>query len=126
MTVFTVGKHNTGQEGSECRAEPHELHQGGDGYHQEQGGGGEEFAQMGAGNKTKQRNDQVTTGKIDDAYRKEKGKCLHPTRELVDKGGMPRICGCMDGQQRQDSENGDHRDILEKKHRKGGLSCRSL
>jgi hypothetical protein len=121
MAVFTVGKHNTREEGPEGGAEPDELHQGGDGHHKEKRRGGEEFPQVGSGNETKKWNDEVPAGKVDDAYSQEQGYGLHPSWELFNKAVISRAHGGFDCEKRQYRQHGDHRNVLEKQYRKGSL-----
>ncbi len=122
MAIFAVGQHHPGEEGAESGRKPHRLHQHGDGDHQQQGGGDEDLPHMGLGDGTKHRPHQVMTTQHDAGDGRDYQQTMLPTRQL----GAAIAGDWRHGQQWQQRQDRNDRNILKQQHRKGGATALAL
>ncbi|MNJ26293.1 hypothetical protein D3C77_207640 [compost metagenome] len=122
VAILAVGQHHPGEEGAQGGGEPHRLHQHRDGDHQQQGCGDEDLPHVGLSDGTKYRPHQVVAAQY---YAGDGGNhqqtVLPACQVRIAVAGYRR-----DGEQRQDSQDGDDGDVLEQQHSEGGTAALAL
>ena len=127
VPIFAGRKNDTRHEGAERRGEAHKRHQQGDADHDQQGSAGEQLTQAGGGNETEQGADRVDAddhhcgdradaGDGGEPHRHGGGEVNSVMRACTDRAATRRI-EIGHGQQRQESEDGNDRDVLNQQDR---------
>ena len=116
MAVFALRQHHAGEEGAECRGQPHELHQQRDAHHHHQCEADEHLAHACFGHEAEQRAREEAPGQHHHGDGGKHGNGLGPARQVADERGVMRVMRLGGGEQRQQGEDGDDRDVLEQQH----------
>ena len=121
MAVFALRQHDAGEEGAECCGKPDELHQECDAHHHEEGEAHEDLADPRIGDEAEQGAREEAASQHDRRHGSEHGERLRPARQVADEAGAVIIMRLGRGEERQEGEDRDHRDVLEQQDREGGL-----
>ena len=112
MAILAFGQHHAGKEGAESGRQPDKLHQQGNAHDDEQGQPNEDLADAGFGDKPEEGAHQEAARQDDGGHGREDGQRLGPGWKLGDQAGAMIVMRGGRGDERQQRQNGDHRDVL--------------